>query len=172
MTSACPLISFFCSFACKTIDQILKRIFMKPFFLLLIATIATVFSFAQKAGKAPVTGIVVATTYTCPMHPDVVSDKPGKCPKCNMDLTASPKEKMKAEVTQTYTCPVHKSVVRDHAGVCPTCKAQLVVDRKGSKQLTKTYTCSMHPNVASAKPGKCPVCGMALQEAKTTEKNN
>ena len=24
--------------------------------------------------------------YTCPMHPDVKSDKPGKCPKCNMDL--------------------------------------------------------------------------------------
>jgi multidrug efflux pump subunit AcrA (membrane-fusion protein)/rubrerythrin len=24
--------------------------------------------------------------YTCLMHPDVVSDKPGKCPKCEMDL--------------------------------------------------------------------------------------
>jgi YHS domain-containing protein len=24
--------------------------------------------------------------YTCPMHPDVLSDKPGKCPKCGMDL--------------------------------------------------------------------------------------
>jgi rubrerythrin len=25
-------------------------------------------------------------TYTCPMHPEVVSDKPGKCPKCGMSL--------------------------------------------------------------------------------------
>jgi hypothetical protein len=24
--------------------------------------------------------------YTCSMHPDVVSDKPGKCPQCGMDL--------------------------------------------------------------------------------------
>ena len=24
--------------------------------------------------------------YTCTMHPDIVSDKPGKCPKCGMDL--------------------------------------------------------------------------------------
>lgn len=25
--------------------------------------------------------------YTCSMHPDVVKDAPGKCPKCGMDLT-------------------------------------------------------------------------------------
>ena len=27
-----------------------------------------------------------AMAYTCPMHPDVISDKPGTCPKCGMDL--------------------------------------------------------------------------------------
>jgi hypothetical protein len=27
-----------------------------------------------------------AVTYTCPMHPEVVSDKPGRCPKCGMKL--------------------------------------------------------------------------------------
>src|SRR5581483_10327926 len=26
------------------------------------------------------------TVYTCVMHPEVVSDKPGKCPKCGMTL--------------------------------------------------------------------------------------
>lgn len=25
-------------------------------------------------------------TYTCPMHPDVKADKPGKCPECGMNL--------------------------------------------------------------------------------------
>ena len=26
------------------------------------------------------------TQYTCPMHPEVISDAPGSCPKCGMDL--------------------------------------------------------------------------------------
>ena len=24
--------------------------------------------------------------YTCPMHPEIVQDKPGNCPKCGMNL--------------------------------------------------------------------------------------
>ena len=27
-----------------------------------------------------------AAVYTCPMHPEVTSDKPGKCPECKMNL--------------------------------------------------------------------------------------
>ena len=27
-----------------------------------------------------------AVVYTCKMHPEVIIDKPGKCPKCGMDL--------------------------------------------------------------------------------------
>jgi hypothetical protein len=27
-----------------------------------------------------------AAAYTCPMHPEVISDKPGRCPKCGMKL--------------------------------------------------------------------------------------
>jgi Cu(I)/Ag(I) efflux system membrane fusion protein len=27
-----------------------------------------------------------AVVYTCPMHPEVISDKPGTCPKCGMEL--------------------------------------------------------------------------------------
>ena len=26
------------------------------------------------------------TVYTCPMHPEVIQGKPGKCPKCGMIL--------------------------------------------------------------------------------------
>lgn len=28
----------------------------------------------------------VKVLYTCKMHPEVISDKPGKCPKCGMTL--------------------------------------------------------------------------------------
>lgn len=33
--------------------------------------------------------------YTCPMHPEVKSDKPGKCPKCGMDLVLKTDHKIK-----------------------------------------------------------------------------
>lgn len=36
--------------------------------------------------------------YTCPMHPEVVKDEPGKCPKCGMDLV--PVEKSKSRRSQ------------------------------------------------------------------------
>lgn len=29
----------------------------------------------------------VEKTYICPMHPDVIMDKSGKCPKCGRNLT-------------------------------------------------------------------------------------
>ena len=31
-----------------------------------------------------------AMKYYCPMHPEVVTDAPGKCPKCSMDLVEKP----------------------------------------------------------------------------------
>ena len=29
---------------------------------------------------------MAAVTYTCPMHPEIISDKPGKCSICKMNL--------------------------------------------------------------------------------------
>ncbi|MEO7049910.1 MAG: heavy metal-binding domain-containing protein [Ferruginibacter sp.] len=31
-------------------------------------------------------GNMSSGNYTCSMHPEVKSDKPGKCPKCGMEL--------------------------------------------------------------------------------------
>lgn len=46
------------------------------------------FSIEKKKDKAgySLTDSTVTKTYTCPMHPDIISDKPGSCPKCGMDL--------------------------------------------------------------------------------------
>lgn len=35
----------------------------------------------------------VNNQFTCPMHPEVVKDEPGKCPKCGMDLVPHTKSK-------------------------------------------------------------------------------
>ena len=39
-------------------------------------------------GKAPAKGhdVVAAAQYTCPMHPQILRDKPGNCPICGMTL--------------------------------------------------------------------------------------
>ncbi len=63
---------------------IMKYIFSIAFLLLV-----SVNSFAQHEGhNMPATKEQTTTKeiYTCPMHPEVLSDKPGKCPKCGMHL--------------------------------------------------------------------------------------
>jgi hypothetical protein len=36
--------------------------------------------------RAPEAKPGMAVVYTCPMHPEVTSPRPGKCPKCGMTL--------------------------------------------------------------------------------------
>lgn len=48
------------------------------------------------------------TIYTCPMHPEVISDKPGDCPKCGMHL-----EPKKKEVEETATHQMHGNFSAD-----------------------------------------------------------
>jgi FtsP/CotA-like multicopper oxidase with cupredoxin domain len=58
--------------------------------------------------------------YTCPMHPEVISDEPGKCPKCGMKLMATEAAPIE------YACPMHPEVVSDQADRCPKCGMKLV----------------------------------------------
>ena len=39
----------------------------------------------------------VAVVYTCPEHPEYVSNKPGKCPKCGMALVKKDNSKKKQD---------------------------------------------------------------------------
>jgi transcription initiation factor IIE alpha subunit len=145
---------------------------MKKLIVLLIAISSAAITFAQeKAGKKDTTQH--SAVYTCPMHPDVTSDKPGKCPKCGMDLNLSAKEQMKMQVTKAYCCSAHPDVTSDKPGKCPKCgkKLSLTAKEKMKMEVMKEYSCPMHPDVTSDKPGKCSKCGMALTEVKLTEKN-
>lgn len=116
----------------------------------------------EKAGKKDTATHV--NLYTCPMHPGISTDKPGKCPVCGMDLNLSKKELLKTDVTKAYTCPIHADVVSDKAGKCPKCGSELNLSlkEKMKAEVAKVYTCPMHPDVASREPGKCPKCGMTL----------
>jgi P-type Cu+ transporter len=61
----------------------------------------------------------MSRAYTCPMHPEVISDKPGSCPKCGMTL--EPMTPIWAESKTIYTCPMHPEIEQDHPGQCPKC---------------------------------------------------
>lgn len=118
---------------------------MKPLLILMVCLGSSFIIFAQ-----PEKGKTTADTslpgknqvvYSCPMHPDVTSDKPGKCPKCNMDMTRSAKEKMKMKVMKMYTCPMHPDVVSKNPGNCTKCDMKLVEKREApSKKKQKTVS--------------------------------
>ncbi|WP_440996837.1 copper-transporting P-type ATPase [Arhodomonas sp. SL1] len=58
--------------------------------------------------------------YTCPMHPAVVSDGPGECPKCGMALELEAPQGHGGTKTE-WICPMHPEIVRDEPGECPKC---------------------------------------------------
>ena len=45
-----------------------------------------------EASTDTITHQLSSAVFTCPMHPVVISDKPGICPTCKMDLIAKSDE--------------------------------------------------------------------------------
>jgi hypothetical protein len=94
--------------------------------------------FSQNARSAPVkySAIIddqqqkdttLKVVYTCSMHPEIVQEKSGKCPKCGMNLT---QKEIKKDV---YTCSMHAEVKTDKPGKCPKCGMNLTLSQPAKK---------------------------------------
>jgi FtsP/CotA-like multicopper oxidase with cupredoxin domain len=63
-----------------------------------------------------------ASSYVCPMHPEVTATEPGTCPRCGMKLVA-----VQADAAPTaYACPMHPEVTATEPGTCPKCGMKLM----------------------------------------------
>lgn len=89
-----------------------------------------------------------ATRYHCPMHPTYISNQPGECPICGMNLVPIAADGKEASATD--------SMNMDSATAMP---ADSIPRAKPGQ-----WTCSMCPEIISDKPGECSKCGMDLEQ--------
>ena len=118
-------------------------------------------SHCRHAHDAPHVRTAAQATYTCPMHPEVMQQGPGDCPKCGMAL--EPIVPTGLGGATRWICPMCPSVDELEPGSCPHCGMAL---EPSSPALTTTktqWTCPMHPEIVRDEPGDCPICGMALE---------
>jgi predicted nucleic-acid-binding Zn-ribbon protein len=85
--------------------------------IIVIIALSTGTALAVRAQQPPKhTDTTAHVLYTCPMHPEVISKMPEKCPKCGMKLVLQ-----KKQVADIYTCLMHPEVISDQPGKCPKC---------------------------------------------------
>lgn len=92
--------------------------------------------------------------YTCSMHPEIIQDKPGECPKCGMKFIP-----VNSESENDHSHHHVKPETKKHPG--HEHQPSSVVSNSQTLGLSK-YTCPMHPQIIQDGPGKCPLCGMTL----------
>jgi len=94
-----------------------------------------------------------AQLYTCSMHPEVISEEPGECPICGMDLVPVSSTESAGEQEMEHQHDTMENM------------------DSGGEEAAQLWTCSMHPEVVSEEPGECPICGMDLVPVSSTSEN-
>ena len=129
-----------------------KSYIVKILVALIIAVIGFV-SCKNKSGKDMHAGHGQAQEYTCPMHPQIVQDSPGKCPICGMDLvpkTAS-KELLIDSNIVSLAKPVNAQVIATIPVISPESGTRIFsVEVKG----TITYDTRNQSSIASRVSGR------------------
>jgi len=75
---------------------------------------------SRNGGASAASAAVGDALYRCPMHPDVTSREPGRCPRCGMALERVEKPAPPAAQV-VYECPMHPEVTSKKPGRCPKC---------------------------------------------------
>jgi len=102
-----------------------------------------------------------AAQYTCPMHPEVVADQPGDCPKCGMHLVPVNNSDSQAHSSHD-NCHAHEHAHHTNPKTTAPVRGGKY-DKVPAGHAGAVYTCPMHPEVRQTKPGACPLCGMGLE---------
>ncbi len=130
--------------------------------------------------------------YIGSMHPHIVSEGPGTCEVCGMNLIKldghTPGTPL-PPLANIYTSPDNPMYVHEGPGKDPKSGSDLIpivnssiyeapaghdnahagADEEHVLQVDDSglYTCGMHPDVIQDEPGNCPICGMDLTPLKS-----
>jgi predicted RNA-binding Zn-ribbon protein involved in translation (DUF1610 family) len=112
-------------------------------------------SYSQNETQDPKKDKTVKTLYTCPHHPEIVSDIPGECGICKMKL----QEKKFGNYKEKYQCPKCKRTSKMHKK-CSKCNIDM------SLKENNMYECPKCKRT-SHRSKKCSKCQMnMIQEDK------
>ena len=96
------------------------------------------------------------TQYTCVMHPEVVRDHPGKCPKCGMELVPVKKDRKHPTSNTEHLTPkseaVNRNAQHDMEGRAPSRPTQETTPRPSLHHDHTMHEMKMQSSVNLADP--------------------